>query len=116
MVGLTLLIGILNLYLGYQVAVWLGYGPPGIRQGWQALGLPLRTERPAGSAEEPFPAGAAEAPASASIEEMLDDGSERSQELSAKLPSEPYGGDVAELPHPETPDNWDANEYVDQRA
>ena len=70
MIALILLIGMLNLYLGYQVAVWLGYGPPELRQAWEALGLPLRIERPAGAEQAPFPAGTAEAPAAAPIEAL----------------------------------------------
>ena len=37
MVFLICLIAMLNLCLGYAVAVLLGYGPPGIREGWDVL-------------------------------------------------------------------------------
>ena len=37
MVQLTLVIGVLNVCLGYALAVHLGYGPPGKLEGWQAL-------------------------------------------------------------------------------
>jgi hypothetical protein len=35
---LTFTIGLLNLCLGYALAVYLGYGPPGLREAWDALG------------------------------------------------------------------------------
>ena len=42
MVLLTCTIGILNICLGYALAVYLGYGPPGILEGWDVLmGNPL---------------------------------------------------------------------------
>jgi hypothetical protein len=34
---LTCTIGILNICLGYALAVFLGYGPPGILEGWDVL-------------------------------------------------------------------------------
>jgi len=36
-VGLTFVIGVLNVCLGYALAVYLGYGPPGLPESWQAL-------------------------------------------------------------------------------
>jgi hypothetical protein len=43
---LTLVIGVLNVCLGYALAVYLGYGPPGLPETWQALstGSPLGEE------------------------------------------------------------------------
>ena len=37
MVSLTLLIGVVNLCLGYAVAAYLGYGPPGPTEAWEAM-------------------------------------------------------------------------------
>ena len=37
MVFLTLVIGVLNLFLGYALAVHMGQGPPGLRDAWDAL-------------------------------------------------------------------------------
>ena len=37
MVLLTLVIGVLNLCLGYAVAVHLGYGPPSLGEAWETL-------------------------------------------------------------------------------
>jgi hypothetical protein len=34
---LTFAIGILNICLGYALAVCLGYGPPSILEGWDIL-------------------------------------------------------------------------------
>jgi hypothetical protein len=39
MVFLTLMIGVLNVCLGYALAVYLGYGPPGLPETWQALSV-----------------------------------------------------------------------------
>lgn len=39
MVLLTLVIGVLNLCLGYALAVHLGYAPPGLREAWYALSV-----------------------------------------------------------------------------
>jgi hypothetical protein len=36
-IGLTFVIGVLNVCLGYALAVYLGYGPPGLWESWQAL-------------------------------------------------------------------------------
>ena len=43
---LTLLVGVLNLCLGYVVAVRLGYGPPGLVDAWEVL-LANRPTQPA---------------------------------------------------------------------
>lgn len=37
MVFLTLMIGVLNLCLGYALAVNLGYGPPSLQDAWRAM-------------------------------------------------------------------------------
>lgn len=37
MVLLTLVIGVLNVCLGYALAAHLGYGPPSPLEAWQAL-------------------------------------------------------------------------------
>lgn len=37
MVFLTLVIGVSNVCLGYALAVYLGYGPPGLPETWEAL-------------------------------------------------------------------------------
>jgi len=55
MVLLTLLIGVLNVCLGYALAVWLGYGPPSLSATWQALGVEPIAEHPATDAEEAVP-------------------------------------------------------------
>ncbi len=39
MVLLTLVIGVLNLFLGYALAVHLGHAPPGLREAWYALSV-----------------------------------------------------------------------------
>lgn len=46
MVGLTFVIGVLNVCLGYALAVYLGYEPPGLAESWRALtaGSPDRAQ------------------------------------------------------------------------
>jgi diguanylate cyclase (GGDEF)-like protein len=43
---LTLIIGAVNLCLGYALAVWLGYGPPDMLAAWDALNSPLPRRKP----------------------------------------------------------------------
>jgi diguanylate cyclase len=74
---LTLIIGVLNVCLGYALAVWLGYGPPDVQAAWDAINdhLPRSTpaseeslppaEPPVAAVEEP-PAAAPEEPPAAS--------------------------------------------------
>jgi len=40
MVLMILMIGMLNVCLGYALAVHLGYGPPSLMDAWDALGPP----------------------------------------------------------------------------
>jgi len=68
-VGLTFVIGVLNVCLGYALAVYLGYGPPGLSESWQALtaAAPLRDQaKTAGDVAGGLAAGAA-----ADVEEKL---------------------------------------------
>jgi hypothetical protein len=37
MILLVLLIGVLNVSLGFAAAVWLGHGPPGLWEAWDSL-------------------------------------------------------------------------------
>jgi len=73
---LTLLVGVLNLCLGYVLAVRLGYGPPGLVDGWEVL-LANRPPQPAVAQTPPPDARPADAPpqedVGPTLEEMLDE-------------------------------------------
>ena len=69
MVFLTLVIGLLNVCLGYALAVYLGYGPPGLPESWEALKvdsppgeLAETTGEPAGGLGEELAGGPVETP------------------------------------------------------
>jgi hypothetical protein len=50
-------VGVLNVCLGFAVAWYLGYGPPGLREAWEALApIPRKLETPSPAAS---PAGEA---------------------------------------------------------
>jgi hypothetical protein len=45
-VVLTFVIGVLNVCLGYAIAVYMGYGPPSLPEAWQALTVQSRIPEP----------------------------------------------------------------------
>jgi hypothetical protein len=73
MVLVTFTIGMINLCLGFAVAMHLGYGPPGLRQTWETMwsalppledDFPTADLSPSAPAEQPAPPDAAALPAS----------------------------------------------------
>jgi len=54
MVLLTLIIGGLNMCLGYALAVALGYGPPGMLKTWEALTVDPPAPGQDASGQQPF--------------------------------------------------------------
>ena len=110
MVLLTFTVGVLNVCLGYAVAVFLGYGPPGWAEAWEALtgegaSTSVRIE-PLSAIPEEFAAGP--------VELMLDDASGEESEIEPY--SEPYDEDAAEFDQVvlSAPEHWDLNEkYVE---
>jgi hypothetical protein len=72
-VGLTFVIGVLNVCLGYALAVYLGYGPPGLPESWQALtAAPLvRGQAAEGLAEDLAATNLRSVPAAENVEETL---------------------------------------------
>ena len=116
MVAFIFMIGVLNVTLGYAVAVWLGYGPPGVWEAWDALLFdpPAPTGAPQ-PAETAAPPAAAVDFRSLAAEEMLDDGED---DLSDLVPlDESYDDDVADLLRamgPDSPEHWNLSEkYVE---
>lgn len=135
MVELTFIIAVLNISLGFAVATYLGYGPPGLLDAFGSLGeyrphfhLPryrfpklqlteiLKKKSPP---PEPEPESEPEQspmeailPATADFAEMFDAGA--ADDLSIQPFEEPYDDDVAEMMSPTMPEQWDLNEkYVE---
>ena len=62
MVFLTLVIGLLNVCLGYALAVYLGYGPPGLPESWEALKVESPLGEPAEGLGQELAVGPVETP------------------------------------------------------
>jgi len=120
---LTLVIGVLNVALGFAVAVYLGYGPPGLWEAWESLSF----ERSTPHQLEPAVGGAAimsteqllEGLGATGLEQLLDDAPD--EDAHDKLEVETYDEveerddeDVSSLLNPDAPEIWDINEkYVE---
>lgn len=105
LVFLTLVIGVLNVGLGYALAVYLGYGPPGLLEAWRGL---IAGEW---AAEQPL-----KQLMSMPLEQMLDD--EPDEEMDVEMYDDMEGQsdeeDAPELLAPEATQNWDLNEkYIE---
>lgn len=103
------LIALLNLGLGYALAVWLGFGPANLWEAWEALAA----ERPEVEAPPPLDehpeimALKEELEAPPPIDAIIDQG------LDVELRSEAYEEDLPDIA-PDAPENWDLNEkYVE---
>ena len=125
MVLVTVVIVVLNVCLGFVLAVYSGHGPPSLGDGWTALTAELGQRR-----AQPTAAGQAtvadvkpmsteellEEVTSASIEDLLDD--EPDDEMDDVCEVEAYEDDeeddVSSLLNPDAPETWDLNEkYVE---
>ncbi|MEE8451405.1 MAG: GGDEF domain-containing protein [Thermoguttaceae bacterium] len=110
MVFLVLMIGVLNICLGYVLAVHVGYGPPGLLEAWDALGGRAEpvSNREVGQFVDEMNA--------LSLDAMLDDEVE-DDELFDEIDLEAYeddDDDVADLLNPNSPENWNLNEkYIE---
>ena len=107
---LTFLIGALNLFLGYAVAVRLGYGPP-------ALVSPFYDQR---SAEAASSSGIADDEFETMLTDMIeadtDDMLDQADEMDIDLEplDEPYDDEATVLLDSDSPEIWDLNEkYVE---
>jgi len=110
---LLFVLSLLNLGLGYALAVYLGYGLPSLRDAWTALGVEAPTTPPPPPAADPVPPRLEppEAP-SPPLEELLQ--ADPAEHTEIEPYEEPYDDDVAELIRPESPEAWDLNEkYVE---
>lgn len=109
MVWLTLVIGVLNLCLGYAAAVYLGYAPPGVRAAWEAL---------AGQRDASTPGTQAtlQELSSLPIDQMLDDEPEDTMDDSMAMETyeDPDEDDASALFSPDDPEAWELNEkYIE---
>ncbi len=110
MVILTLTVGLLNLCLGYAVAVSLGYGPPGLIEAWDAL---TGEDASLSGKVEPF-SGVQQQLSATPLELMLDDASGTESEVQPY--SEPYDDDAVEFEQValDAPEHWDLSEkYIE---
>lgn len=107
MVWLTLLVAVLNICLGFAVAVALGYGPPGW---WEAREPPGSRSPPPEEEFQGLVQELAQGPATA----MLDDGGDEATEIDPY--DEPYDDDAADFSQValENPEDWNLNEkYIE---
>ncbi len=119
MVFMTLVIGLLNVCLGYALAVHLGYGPGDLRTTWGALGLQAGP-RGGTISKGPTVEELAEQLADASVDDLLDDeidDEEEEEELEVEVYDESAGDgqeDMEAILDPNAPENWNLNEkYVE---
>jgi diguanylate cyclase (GGDEF)-like protein len=116
-VELTFVIAVLNISLGFALAVYLGYGPSELAEPMAVLRryrlsyLSWRT-KPAPLPPPRLVEAPSEEMISSTLEELLDTGDP--DELNIEPHDEPYDADTAELLCPVMPDQWDMNEkYVE---
>lgn len=106
---LMIVLGLVNLSLGFGLAMYFGFGPPTLKDAWHGLGdlgsLSWAGELPAEPARDPRPMPVM---APEKLGEMLDTSSE--DHLSIEPFIEPYDNDLAELLVPPSPEAWDMNE------
>jgi len=134
---LTLVIGVLNVLLGFAAAVYLGFGPPGLMETWEAITGNPSTGNPStgnpstgnsstgnSSTGNPPTGGLSaqtaadeesinefvEGLASSSLEDMLD--TDTDGEMSVEPYDELYDDDAAELMAPDDPENWELDEKL----
>lgn len=105
-VALTFFVAVVNLGIGYGLAVFLGLGPPTLLDAWDAL----TARRP--GADAAADEALVERLAARGIEALADDLADDAEDIEPF--DEPYDDDAAELFHPDDPENWDLNEkYVE---
>ena len=117
MVFLTFTIAVVNLCLGFALAVKLGYGPPSLRAGWDAL---LDAAPPAGDADDDLPEDLhAILTDEDNLDALLDDDpgdgldddlDDLLAEPEAENDEETTAAEAHETLDPGVPENWDLNE------
>jgi diguanylate cyclase (GGDEF)-like protein len=130
-VELTFFLAVLNISLGFVLAMYLGYGPMGLADAWGVarryrphvrvpLRVPFRMPFPLprlfpkrdAAVEEILPDLPLELPEPEGLEELFDAGG--AAVLGIEPCDEPYDDDAAALLDPSPPELWDLNEkYVE---
>ena len=118
MVFLTFMIGILNLCLGFALAVKLGYGPSSLLDDWDAIDGPDRPAAPAASNHDvelpdELAAMLADAEAEPDLASLLDDDPDDDlfdEPMEESEEEEVADEDASEMLDPDSPENWDLNE------
>lgn len=121
MVELTFFLAVLNISLGFVLAMYLGYGPMGLADAWGAAHsrIPIRIPVPRlrlfpkrAAVVEDLPELPAVLPVPEGLEDLLDAGG--AAELGIEPYDEPYDDDAAALMDPSPPALWDLNEkYIE---
>ena len=110
---LTLLVGVLNLCLGYVLAVRLGYGPPGLVDAWEVL-LANRPTQPAAVGEPPPDERSADAPppedVGPTLEEMLDEAYDDAYDEAHDEAYDAEHQPGSEEPQLDAPEDWELDE------
>jgi len=102
-VALIFSIGVVDLILGYALAVYLGYGPANLWETWEAM----TAQRPAGPQPAPATRLGDERGLAPSDESLAN-------ELEAGLAAGPLGKDSPEARASDAPEDWDLNDkYVE---
>ena len=116
MLVLTIIVGTLNLCLGFALAAYLGYGPPDLLDGLPRLSLPhflnFPFRRGVGSIAPPSIDMNFAPPSADELGAMFDMGDEDEMAGATSIAAidEPYDDDVAQLLSPQAPEHWDLNE------
>jgi diguanylate cyclase (GGDEF)-like protein len=112
LIVLTFTVGILNLGLGYALAVRWGRGPSTLRQAWQGLGAARHSTTDPEDDLEIQVDELLDEFAETSLEDLLD--SDADEDMDIEPFDEAYDDDVASLSAPEGPDSWNLDEkYVE---
>jgi len=111
---LTLVIGVLNLSLGYALAVRLGYGPPSLLDTWEvfaANGATRSRRRKQPADVDKRHEAVVQPAASTTLEEMLNEADDEPyDELYDEPEDEPREESAPEQLEPARPENWDLDE------
>ena len=104
MIFVVLNIALVNLGIGFALALYLGYGPPGIKEAWDAISfrMPKRAAPPAPAAPPPAPPPAAEAKEPAATEPAAVEPPKPETDAPADA-SEPTAAEESDGPGAESP-------------
>lgn len=112
LVVLTFMVGILNLGLGYALAVRWGLGPGTVREAWEGLGAGRPSATDIEDDVEVQVEEFLDEFAETSLEDLLD--SDADEDMDIEAFDEAYDDDMAAVSAPDGPDSWNLDEkYVE---